>query len=254
MQYIPSSTATTITPAVAVAHKPEIRYTELSTEQLVSDFDDNYGSGVVGNGCDANTIAEHFSMKNLKTFHKSPDRLDDDDDDDVSIMMAVHNRGYVSTTRPNQYVYENGSYGGESVPYRNGVMSKTNNNVNGSSSNQFAQQQQHHHHYRPQPADPNDCDQLTDNYIMPQHYIARSPNLNRNATSRQRNTKQLTTGYDQIRDPPPGYDRNYSMQRVRSHDRLSQRKHSGTGSNGSSRNRKRPRSYCSNGSSFPEQL
>lgn len=218
-------------------NKPEIRYTELSTEQLVvNDLDDGH---------------ENYLLKNMKTFGHNDSEHD------------LQNHGYVPTIRPNRnqepFTYDNNRYNGpkdydgiadennlqptslDSFPTNSSRSDIGSSRYRSSSTNQYAQQ-----------VYPYDSDQIPENYVMPVHYVTRSPNLNR-SSSRKRKEKFYANVYDQIRDAPPGYDRscnNYSMQRVRSHDRLSNRRNNGGSGRG---NKNRPRSYCSNGS-FPEAL
>jgi sodium/potassium-transporting ATPase subunit beta-1-interacting protein len=95
-------------------------------------------------------------------------------------------------------------------------------------------------------------------YIMPFHYVTRSPNLSRSSRRRYeqhgrpqhyqpQHQQQQPTGnfFDQIRDAPPGYDEQIMMMhRAKSQDRLTHR--SRRSSNNRNRDSQRPRSFCSN--------
>lgn len=228
-------------------HRPDIRYTELSTEQLVQNLTADR---------DLNAH-DNYMLQNLSAFQNT-------ENDDGS--HQANNIGYIPLTRPNRIV--NNSY---HPAYLNNFDSLAGNTEDQDTDSElhstppppprqlFAQQQQkqqqrnvnnqqqqYHHQQQVYPD--------MDKYVMPTsyQYVARSPILNRSGSSRRRHENRPHINFvDKIRDAPPGYVsvNNYtSIQRTKSQDRLSQRRQS------SQQQRSRPRSYCSNNGNYPEQL
>lgn len=246
-----------------INNRPDIRYTELSTEQLVQNLvadrerRDHHASG-----------HENYLLKSFRQ-----------NDHDEQNSYAIHNVGYIPQERPNR---------------TNNLFAYSNNN-NNSYLDHFRQQQQQQYGVDdddeydefeslpsstpPPPPPPPPPSRLNKNqyfakhlnnnvvvqsdtanvekYVMPTsyHYVARSPNLNRTGSSSRRrhaDSKPHINFVDKIRDAPPGYVsmNNYSsIQRTKSQDRLSQRRQHANAQ------RARPRSYCSNnGNNFPENL
>lgn len=254
-------------------NRPDIRYTELSTEQLVQNLaadraDDHHPHA-----------HENYLMQNLRTF-----RTNDEDDDDEENNLAIHNVGYVPQERPNQvnesFAYNNNNVNGNNMNNHSYVPNYScgsdDPDLSGSSSpppppsrtNQsYAQQQQRFNSQFYPYSQQNHADSSSEQYVMPTSYpyVTRSPNLNRNGSGRRRhnhhhhhnnhhndpNRPSQINFVDKIRDAPPGYVsiNNYSsIQRAKSQDRLSQRRQSGH------QQRARPRSYCSNNGNLPENL
>ena len=189
--------------------RPNIRYTELSTEQLVNFYVDE------GN-------AENWTVNPMQTFDTSSNSNNNNRnrDDNVRDTLAVQNEGYL--------IQEPGSYSRR--VYQSPIDQAQNDSMRSLDQSSI---------YHNQSSD-FIVNRHVDNDNIP--YITRSPQLNR-STPRRRNERSHINCYDKIRDPPPGYVvTNYStIQRAKSQDRIALRKQSLT------KNKSRPRSYCSNG-------
>lgn len=222
-------------------HRPDIRYTELSTEQLVQNL-----------AADRDFNAhDNYMLQNLSGFQNT------ENDDHTG--HQGNNLGYIPQTRPNRIV--NNSY---HPAYLNNFDTTANTEDNDTDSELHSTPpppprqlfaQQHHRSVNNQPQyHQQQVYPDMDKYVMPAsyQYVPRSPVLNRSGSSRRRHENRPHINFvDKIRDAPPGYVsvNNYtSIQRTKSQDRLSQRRQS------SQQHRSRPRSYCSNNGNFPEQL
>ncbi|XP_037926881.1 sodium/potassium-transporting ATPase subunit beta-1-interacting protein isoform X1 [Hermetia illucens] len=242
-------------------NRPDIKYTQVSTEQLMSNLDDSHESFSLNTFQTAadqsgNTyipfqkpvpiISGHDnSMINplCESTHTITSNNNNNLNSSISSNMNNNNfpdpninsnqiRGIVNPLMRSQPVQWNDQYHNDHEPHPQ-------HNIH---------QNYHYPHSHPhvihQPY-PDVSPESTENYVMPYQYVTRSPNLNRISARRRHDRvqqQQVANFCDQIRDAPPGYDDAY-IARAKSQDRLSNRRRNRQNVN---RNNHRPRSYCDN--------
>ncbi|XP_055839622.1 sodium/potassium-transporting ATPase subunit beta-1-interacting protein isoform X1 [Episyrphus balteatus] len=218
------------------SNRPDIKYTQMSTEQLVkaANFDASIEDIIAlqtFNSADKHGMTYvPFQKPVPAALFVAPPTPGSISNDNNNFLPTTH--VYSPTNNNNNTIPEDGPPVGQFTrdnsqffncpPVSNAFENRAYNNA--TPPNIPVQQIPRQFQRSGQYPYPDLSPDVTEKYSMPYQYVPRSPVASRIAARRRQDRSHVTNFCDQIRDTPPGYaDTGFAISRAKSHDRLSSR-------------------------------